>query len=114
MKLVLLMYLEDDEACVERLLVGEGVAIWSRLPIEGHRPGRGGWYGGVAPYRSRLDMVIVDEDAAERLLAAVEGCRGVADPAHPIRAVLVDVEKVASCLCEKTGEPRPDAAPREP
>lgn len=105
MKLVLMMYLEGDEACVERLLREQEVALYSRLPIEGVGPGARGWYGEVAPYASRMIMAIVEEETASRLLDAVAGCRGVEDPSHPIRAAMVDVERTAACLCEATGEP---------
>ncbi|MDX1623817.1 MAG: hypothetical protein R3199_07530 [Gemmatimonadota bacterium] len=104
MKLVLLMYLEGDEACVERLLAEQGVAVYSRLPIEGVGPGARGWYGEVAPYASRMIVTMVEGEAAARLLDAVSECRGVQDPSHPIRAAMVDVERATACLCEKTGE----------
>ena len=47
MKLVLLMYLEEDEKCVDRLLVEQGVDTFSRLPLEGHGQGGKGWRGNV-------------------------------------------------------------------
>lgn len=99
MKLVLLMYLEEDEPCVDRLLEEQGVSAFSRLPLEGRGPGARGWRGDVAPYRSRLVLAVVPEPTAARLLEAVEKCRGIVDPAHPVRAVEVGVERVASCLC---------------
>ncbi len=99
MKLVVLMYLEGDEACVERLLAEREVGVWSRLPVEGHAPGTKGWYGEVAPFASRIVLAIVPAETARGLLAAVEECRGVQDPAHPIRAFQVDVEKTAACNC---------------
>lgn len=104
MKMVMLMYLAEDQRCVDRLLEEQAVAMHSRLPIEGHGPGATGWYGEVAPYDSRLVMAIVEDAAAGRVLSAVRECRGVVDPEHPIRAVQVDVEDVASCLCDATGE----------
>ena len=106
MKLVLLMYLEGDEHCIERLLAETGVGVWSRLAVEGHGPGAPGWYGEVAPYDSRSALAIVPDDTALRLLAAVEGCRGVQDPAHPIHAFQVDVERTVACLCSPAGKDR--------
>ena len=107
MKMVILMYLREDERCVDRMLAAGGVGTFSRLPIEGHGPGARGWYGEVAPYDSRMVMAVVEPEIASGILSAVEECRGVADPGHPIRAVQLDVEHVASCLCEPTGESTP-------
>lgn len=104
MKMVMLMYLAEDERCVARLLAEQSVGQYSRLPIEGHGPGAAGWYGEVAPYDARMVMAIVDDPVAERVLSAVRDCRGVADPAHPIRAVRVDVEDAVACGSAPTGE----------
>lgn len=105
MKLVLLMHLEEDAACVARLLRETGITIYSRLEIEGHGPGVEGWYGEPAPYRSRMVLAVVPDPAAARVLEAVAECRGVQDPKHPIRAVQMDVEAAAACLCELDGTP---------
>ena len=99
MKLVMILYLEEDEACVDRLLAEQGVGAFSRLPLEGHGPGARGWRGDVPAYRSRLVLTVTEEETAARLLHAVEECRGMQDPTHPVRAVQVPVERVASCLC---------------
>lgn len=93
MKLVLLMYLEEDESTVERLLEEHRVVAFSRIEIEGHGEGVAtGWYGRVAPYRSRLVFTLVDEATAERLLAAVAGCDACQHPRHPLRAIQLGVE----------------------
>ena len=99
MKLVMLMYLEEDEKCMDRLLVEQGVDTFSRLGMEGHGQGGKGWRGDVPAYRSRMDIAVVPEDTATRLIRAVEECRGIEDPAHPIRVVQVAAERVAACLC---------------
>ncbi|HEU4464299.1 MAG TPA: hypothetical protein VFS53_04570 [Gemmatimonadota bacterium] len=99
MKLVLLMYLEEDEPCVARLLEERGVEAFSRLPLEGHGPGREGWRGVVPAYRSRMVLAVVPEATAANLIQAVRDCRGIEDPAHPVRAVQVAIEEVANCLC---------------
>jgi hypothetical protein len=99
MKLVLLMYLEEDEPCVARLLEELGVEAFSRLPLEGHGPGEKGWRGEVPAYRSRLVLAVVPEATAEGLMRAVRDCTGIQDSAHPVRAVQVAVEDVAACLC---------------
>lgn len=104
MKLLLLMYLEGDEDCVERLIAESGIGVWSRLPVEGHGPGARGWYGEVAPYDSRIVVAIAPEETAHRLLAGIEECRGVQDPAHPIHAFQLDVERTAACLCPPPDE----------
>jgi hypothetical protein len=44
-------------------------------------------------------IAVVPEDMATRLIRGVEECRGIEDPAHPIRVVQVAAERVAACLC---------------
>ncbi len=97
MKLVILMYLDEDDACVARLMKRTNVPVYSRLPLEGHGAGAPGWYGETAPYRSRLLMTIVPEDLATTLLREVSECTGVQDSRHPIRAAALDVEEFVSC-----------------
>ena len=93
MKLILLLYLEDDEAVVDRLLEAHRVAAFSRLPLEGHGSGTPtGWYGEVAPFRSRMVFTLVPEEGAADLLEAVRAADGLQDPDHPVRAVQVGVE----------------------
>lgn len=93
MKLILLMYLEDDDAQVVKMLETHGVVAYSRLSMEGHGSGVKGWYGDVAPYRSRLLFLVVPEDKATELLDAVRGCVDCMDPSHPIHALQVGVEQ---------------------
>lgn len=93
MKLVFLMYLQDDKAVVEKLLAGSGVGAYSRLPLEGHGEGVGGWYGQVPPFRSEMIFTMLPAVRAERLIDAVSKCTGCQDPQHPIHAGVVDVEK---------------------
>ncbi len=98
MKLAILMYLKGDEGCVDRLLKQTDIQSFSRLPVEGHRPGpSGGWYGETAPYRSELLMSVLPEEQAARLTHAVATCTGVEDPQHPIRAAILDVEQFVCC-----------------
>ena len=96
MKLVILMYLEDDEPGVRALLAEHEVAAYSELPVEGHGTGTAGWYGQVAPYRSRMLMVFLSATKADELTAAVAACTGCKDSSHPIHAWQVDVEKVVT------------------
>jgi hypothetical protein len=104
MKLVMLMYLEEDEACVNRLLADVGVPMVSHLGVEGRGVAEansgGGWYGGTAPYQSRITLAIVDETMAVQVLDAVRDCEGIQDPTHPIRALQLAVERTAACACE--------------
>jgi hypothetical protein len=93
MKLVILMFLEDDKDGVEQLLAARGVSAYSDLPVEGHGAGTAGWYGKVAPYRSQMSMVLLPGEAARELVDAVEKCAGCKDARHPIHAWVVDVER---------------------
>lgn len=102
MKLVVLMYLRDDDACVERLLAGSRVAIYSRMDVEGvaRATGAGGWYGDAPPHDSEMIVAVVPDDVARDLLDAVAECRGVQDPRHPIHALQLPVERETACRCE--------------
>jgi hypothetical protein len=94
MKLVILMYLEEDEPGVRALLDAHEVAAYSELPVEGHGIGTAGWYGKVAPYRSRMLLAFLSAVRADELTAAVGACTGCKDATHPIHAWQIDVEKV--------------------
>lgn len=96
MKLVILMYLEDDGERVERLLADHEVAAYSELPVEGHGLGTAGWYGKVAPYRSRMLLAFLGAGKAAELLAAITACTGCKDPEHPIHAWQVDVQEMVT------------------
>lgn len=98
MKLVLLMYLQDDQKCVNRLLGEVGVQAFSRLSVEGHGPGSAaGWSGEIQPFHSQLVMAVLPDEHAATLMQAVNNCKGVQDPRHPIRATLLDVEQFTCC-----------------
>lgn len=98
MKLVLLMYLEDDQSCVERLLETHEIGTFSRLPVEGHGPGsKGGWSREVQPYQSQLIMTVLPDEEANELMQSVAECTGVEDPRHPIRAAKIDVQQFTCC-----------------
>ena len=95
MKIIILLYLEEDQGCVSKLLKDHGIMAHSQLPVEGHGTGVAGWYGQAAPYASRMAFTIVPDDRANELMSAVEGCNGVADPRHPIPAIQLGVEATA-------------------
>lgn len=97
MKMVMLMYLEEDEGCVERLVDRAGVTVFSRLSVEGRGPGSPGWRGTVPAYASRITMAVVDDDRAADLLEAVRTDAACEDARHPVRAVQLDVEASAAC-----------------
>ena len=92
MKMILLLYLEDDAPCVRDLLEKHEVLAYSELPLEG-RPA--GWYGDIPPFHSRMAFTVVPEARAEALLEAVRACHGCQDTRHPIHALQLGVEKVA-------------------
>ena len=96
MKLVFLMYLEDDEPLVERLLHDAEVGSYSRLPLEGHAAGVPGWFGEIPAYRSSLVFAVLPGDRAQRLMDAVATSNGVQDATHPIHAMQVAVEKAVA------------------
>ena len=93
MKIVALMYLEEDDPTAAKLLSEHGVVAYSRMPLEGHGTGVKGWYGDVAPYRSKMAFALLPADRAEQLMNAVEKCTGCLDPRHPIHAIQMDVER---------------------
>lgn len=93
MKMILLLYLEDDDALVTRLLEAHHVMAWSRLPLEGRGAGVAGWYGETAPYRSRMAFTVVTEDRAAELMEAVRNATGLSDPRHPVHALQMPVER---------------------
>jgi hypothetical protein len=104
MKLVMLMYLEEDEACVNQVVTELGVPMVTHLCVEGMEAKATGesrgWYGATAPYQSRMTLAVVDDAMSGRLLDAVRDCKGIQDPRHPIRAVQLAVEGAAACACE--------------
>ena len=104
MKMVLLMYLSDDENRVLKLLDRLEVTAFSRMRMEGRGGGLPGWYGEVAPYRSGMIFVLLPEERARELMSAVRGLDDVADPDHPVHAVALAVEETANCGMD---EPRP-------
>lgn len=96
MKMILILFLEDDADRVRSLLEEHDVAAYSELPLEGHGEGRPvGWYGEVSPYRSRMAFTLVPGPRARELLAAVRACTGCQDPDHPIHALQLGVEETA-------------------
>lgn len=105
MKAVILMYLEDDAEGVEGLLREHEVMAYSEMPIEGHGLGTTGWYGKVAPFKSRMLLAFLAAAKTDELIEAVERCSACVDREHPIHAWVVDVERaVASGAAVQNGE----------
>jgi hypothetical protein len=100
MKLVFLMYLEDDDTLVRTQLEQMSVQLFSQLPLEGHGAGASGWYGEVVPYRSRLAFAVVPDDQANALLGAVRSWPAGQDPQHPVRAFQVNIEEAVTQLTD--------------
>jgi len=97
-KLVILSLLEDDIEMLRALLKEHGVVAYSELPVEGHGAGTTGWYGEIAPYRSRMVLSFMPAAPAEALLGAVAACSECKDSSHPVRAWMVDVERAVAPL----------------
>ncbi len=96
MKLILLLYLADDEDCVARMLKERGVLTHSRLNLEGFGRGMTGWYGDTPAYRSRMAFALVPDGQAAALMEAVGRCQdSTGGPQHPIHAMQLGVEAVA-------------------
>lgn len=93
MKLIALMFLEEDRSVVEEVLTGAGVRAYSRLPLEGHGEGKPGWYGEIAPYDSEMIFALVPNEEAGAVLDTVEGLKRVQNARHPIHAFRVNVER---------------------
>ena len=94
-KLITILYLEDDEPVVDELLRRVGVGAFSRLPMEGRGSGIPGWDGTIPSFRSKLIFAMVDAARAKEVLDAVVAAKGVQDTTHPLHAFQVDVEAVA-------------------
>lgn len=106
MKLVILSLLEDDVEMLHALLREHGVVAYSELPVEGHGAGTSGWYGEIAPYRSRMVLSFMAAAPAEALLEAVAACTECKDSRHPVHAWMVDVERAVVPLIQRE-HPKP-------
>jgi hypothetical protein len=95
MKLVVIMFLEDDTSRVRKLLAQQEINLYSELSMVGHGSGTPGWYGEAAPYRSRMFLSFLPVERADALVRAIEGCTDCS-PDNPIRAWLMDVERTVS------------------
>ncbi len=106
MKLLFLLFLEEDEQTVTRMLAELDVTAFSRVLLEGHGGGKPGWYGEISPQRSRMIFTLIPVEKASALMEAVAQASDVRDGSHPIHAIQVDVEAVAR---SRIPTPRADA-----
>jgi hypothetical protein len=103
MKLILLMYLEEDAELVAKILRNHDIEAFSRLEAEGWTKSLPSpWSGERSPNRSEFVVTLVAEDRAAELLRAVAECSGCADERHPIHAVQLDVDRMTSSLTSET------------
>jgi hypothetical protein len=93
MKLVMLLFLEEDKPQIERLFNDHRGSAWSCISVQGHGPGLTGWYGTVAPFDSCMAFTLIPDDRVEGLLAEVAEIDGLSDPRHPVHAHVLDVER---------------------
>ena len=110
MKLVILMYLSDDDESVQGMLRREGIDSYSRIPLEGHGSGAAGWYGLVAPYSSAMIVSMLPDDRADSLVRTIAACDECEDPEHPVHAIVIDIERavVSGSLDASTSQPEID------
>jgi hypothetical protein len=95
MKLIVFLYLEEDEPRVEQLLREHGIEAFSQMSLEGHGSGASGWYGAVAPYASRMTLTAVAAPVAAELLAALSRGVEASNARHPIHALQLPIEALA-------------------
>ncbi len=103
MKLLFLLYLEDDDPRVTHILAEQEVQAFSRLPVEGHRGARTGWLGETSPFRSKMIFTLVSDEKAEAVMRAVSRANDLHDATHPIHGIQVAVEAVC-----RSGVPFPN------
>ena len=96
MKLIVLMFLDEDAPHVQKLMAAHEVTAYSELPVTGHGMGTAGWYGTVAPFKSRMLLAFVPLGKADELTSAISNCTGCTDPKRPIRAWQMNVEKAVA------------------
>lgn len=93
MKLVLLLYLEEDGPAVTKLLMDQGISAYSRIAMEGHGEGKaGGWFGDVATHSSTMIFSIIADDVADALATALKDVK-VQDAGHPIHMAKLNLEE---------------------
>lgn len=102
MKMIVLLHLDGDREVVRDLLERHRVTVYSEVAMEGRGEGTPGWYGEVAPYRSRMTFTLLPTDRARELMDAVQSCSGCRDPRHPIHALQLSVERAEDSAPDRT------------
>jgi hypothetical protein len=97
MKLVGIMSVQEDRPRIRDLMKRHAVQIYSETPITGHTTQtveKFGWFATPeeSPSYGTLAFAIIDDHAAQAIVAAIieQGAKEPSD--HPIRAFLVPVE----------------------
>lgn len=99
MKLVGLMSLTDDQQEIRKIFEQSHIQIYSELDIHGHTADSLRHYGwwpaeGGQPIYSQLYFAIISREEAAGLLDKVEKFNAQREGLHPVRAFIVDVEKM--------------------
>lgn len=101
MKLVMLLYLEEDEGCVTDFAREVDVPVMTRVSVEGTEVAAAtpGWYRGLpVTHASRMAIAILPGREAGQLMAAVAGGGGaLAARRHPVHAFQLPIEAAATC-----------------
>jgi hypothetical protein len=92
MKLLLLLYLEQDGPTVTKLLTSQGIDAYSRVNIEGQGGEKAqGVFGGRAPHASKMIFAVVTGEQGESLRQALREAE-VQDANHPIHVAQLGLE----------------------
>lgn len=100
MKLVAVMSIDSNRDTLHELYKEHAIRVFSEIDIQGHYHENAastsdiGWFG--RPSRSAystLTWAFVSDQEAEAFMEAIAGFNATHDPAHPIRAFQMDVER---------------------
>lgn len=100
MRIVMLMYLEEDAGRVADLLRSREIVAFTRLEAEGWTASLPSpWSGATTPFRSELLLTLVPEDRAAELMQAVADC-ACANVRHPVHGVELAVARTETSTLE--------------
>lgn len=98
MKLIGIMNLDKDRPAVRKIFEKTGVQIYSETEISGHTVSTiekyGWWPSTDVPVYSSLCFAIIPDEQADEIMGAISRLSAEDDTGHPIRAFLVDVERM--------------------
>lgn len=97
MKLVGVMSVQEDRPRIRELMKRHAVQIYSEAEIVGHTPqsvAKFGWFATPeeTPSYGTLAFAIIDDEAAQAIVAEIAALTAQEPSDHPIRAFLVPVE----------------------